>query len=210
MPALFAHGQLRLYLLSLLDEGAKHGYEIITELSDRFAGTYRPSAGTVYPRLARLEEEGLVERESSGRREVYRLTAAGRQELAERSADLHSLEQDLSRSVRDLAAQVRRQTVDSMSALRADLQAAAQQAREHATSPLPRQAEPDQPPADRAAGMLARSACEGAMTRFRQEIRAVLAEAEGAGTLGAEQVLAVEEALTEAAGRIRRDLLANG
>ena len=62
MPPVFQHGQLRLYLLALLEQRPMHGYEVITALSDRFGGTYRPSAGTVYPRLARLEEEGLVER----------------------------------------------------------------------------------------------------------------------------------------------------
>ena len=60
--AVFAHGQMRLYLLALLNEGPRHGYEIIQSLEERFNGLYSPSAGTVYPRLAKLEEEGLVER----------------------------------------------------------------------------------------------------------------------------------------------------
>src|SRR5665648_729138 len=81
MPV-FAHGQLRLYLLALLESGPKHGYELITALSDRFGGTYRPSPGTVYPRLARLEEEGLVTRVDEGRKGMYALTDAGRAELA--------------------------------------------------------------------------------------------------------------------------------
>ena len=29
MPPVFAHGELRLYLLALLETGPKHGYEII-------------------------------------------------------------------------------------------------------------------------------------------------------------------------------------
>ena len=62
MSPVFAHGQLRLYLLVLLDEGPRHGYEVIQELESRFNGLYSPSAGTVYPRLAKLEEEGLVQR----------------------------------------------------------------------------------------------------------------------------------------------------
>ena len=90
-----AHGQLRLYLLALLDSGPKHGYELITALSDRFGGTYRPSAGTVYPRLARLEEEGLVQRVDDGRKGTYALTDAGREELAARRGDLAALEEDL-------------------------------------------------------------------------------------------------------------------
>ena len=60
MNPVFAHGNLRLYLLSLLAESPKHGYELIQALSERFGGTYSPSAGTIYPRLAKLEEEGLV------------------------------------------------------------------------------------------------------------------------------------------------------
>ena len=65
--AVFAHGQMRLYLLALLNEGPRHGYEIIQSLEERFNGLYSPSAGTVYPRLAKLEEEGLVERTEDGR-----------------------------------------------------------------------------------------------------------------------------------------------
>jgi hypothetical protein len=51
MTPVFGHGHLRLYLLSLLDESPKHGYELIQALEDRFGGTYVPSAGTIYPRL---------------------------------------------------------------------------------------------------------------------------------------------------------------
>jgi hypothetical protein len=48
----FAHGHLRLYLLSLVAARPMHGYQLIQALSDRFGGTYFPSAGTIYPRLA--------------------------------------------------------------------------------------------------------------------------------------------------------------
>ena len=85
-PAVFAHGHLRLYLLSLLAERSMHGYELIQALSDRFGGTYVPSAGTIYPRLAKLEEEGLVTKEADGRKTVYAITDAGRAELDARAA----------------------------------------------------------------------------------------------------------------------------
>lgn len=75
-PPVFAHGHLRLYLLSLLAEQPQHGYELIQSLGERFGGTYVPSAGTIYPRLAKLQEEGLVTKESDGRRTVYAITAA--------------------------------------------------------------------------------------------------------------------------------------
>ena len=78
MSPVFAHGQLRLYLLVLLAEAPRHGYEVIQDLETRFGGLYTPSAGTVYPRLAKLEEEGLVERTDEGRKATYRITGARR------------------------------------------------------------------------------------------------------------------------------------
>ena len=77
MPPVFAHGALRLYLLALLESGPKHGYELIKALSERFGGTYSPSAGTIYPRLGKLEEEGLVATHTEGRRTNYSITPAG-------------------------------------------------------------------------------------------------------------------------------------
>ncbi|HEX7806038.1 MAG TPA: PadR family transcriptional regulator, partial [Cellulomonas sp.] len=124
MAPVFAHGQLRLYLLSLLGSGPKHGYELITALADRFGGTYRPSPGTIYPRLARLEEEGLIQRVDDGRKGTYALTDAGRAELAARSGELAALEEGLAETVRGLAAQVRADVRGSMAGLRADLAAA--------------------------------------------------------------------------------------
>lgn len=81
MTPVFGHGHLRLYLLKLLDESPKHGYELIQALSERFGGTYAPSAGTIYPRLAKLEDEGLVTKTADGRKTVYEITEAGRAEL---------------------------------------------------------------------------------------------------------------------------------
>ena len=107
MPPVFAHGQLRLYLLALLEQRPMHGYEVITALSDRFGGTYRPSAGTIYPRLAQLEEDGLVRRTDVDRRSTYELTDAGRHELEDRRGELAALEQGIAETVRDRAARVR-------------------------------------------------------------------------------------------------------
>jgi Predicted transcriptional regulators len=131
--AVFAHGQLRLYLLALLNEGPRHGYEIIQSLEERFNGLYSPSAGTVYPRLAKLEEEGLVERTEDGRKATYRITDAGRSEVAARELDLADLQQDLDHSVRELAQQVRQRVHGSATDLRAELKEAAKQARANAT-----------------------------------------------------------------------------
>jgi DNA-binding PadR family transcriptional regulator len=129
MPPVFAHGALRLYLLALLESGPKHGYELIKALSERFGGTYSPSAGTIYPRLGKLEEEGLVDTESVGRRTNYRITAAGLAELNKRREELAGVENDISASVRRLADNLRADIRANMRGLRADLAATAEAAR---------------------------------------------------------------------------------
>ena len=134
MSQVFRHGALRLYLLKLLDEQPRHGYEVISLLEDRFMGLYAPSAGTVYPRLARLEADGLVEHEVSEGRKVYALTAAGRDELARSRDELASLERDLTASVSDLARDVRRQVRDSARDLREELKQAAREVRRETRS----------------------------------------------------------------------------
>ena len=133
MSPVFAHGQLRLYLLALLNEGPRHGYEVIQDLEQRFNGLYTPSAGTVYPRLAKLEEEGLVERSEEGRKAVYRITDAGRAEVADRAEELAALETDLDHSVRALAEEVRSRVSSQSSDLRTELKEAARRARSTAT-----------------------------------------------------------------------------
>ena len=134
MPPVFAHGALRLYLLSLLEAGPKHGYELIKALSERFGGTYSPSAGTIYPRLGKLEEEGLVATEAEGRRTNYRITAAGLVELNRRRDELAGVENDISASVRRLADNLREDIRSNMRGLRADLAATAEAARSTARS----------------------------------------------------------------------------
>lgn len=133
MSPVFAHGQLRLYLLALLNEGPRHGYEVIQALEQRFNGLYTPSAGTVYPRLAKLEEEGLVERTDEGRKAVYRITDAGRAEVSARADELATLETDLDHSVHELAEQVRSRVSTQSSDLRTELREAARLARSTAT-----------------------------------------------------------------------------
>ncbi|MFV2198898.1 helix-turn-helix transcriptional regulator [Nocardiopsis sp. LOL_012] len=121
MSTMFGHGRLRLYLLKLLDESPRHGYEIISLLRDRFLGVYSPSPGTIYPRLARLEEEGLVAHTEEGGRKVYRLTDKGREELRAREGDLADLEREITDSVRDIARAVKQDVRATISSLREEL-----------------------------------------------------------------------------------------
>ena len=118
MSPVFRHGRLRLYLLKLLDEAPRHGYEVIRLLQDRFLGVYAPSPGTIYPRLTRLEEEGLVTHEEVAGRKVYRITDKGRAELRARLDDLAELEAEITASVRDIAREVTEDVRETVRTLR--------------------------------------------------------------------------------------------
>lgn len=82
-------GQLDLLILSVLQHGEAHGYEVIAELRRRSEGEFDLPEGTVYPALHRLEREGLLASDWASldgrRRRVYRLTASGARALVEQS-----------------------------------------------------------------------------------------------------------------------------
>ena len=61
-----------------------HGYEMMQELEGRTGGAWRPSAGSIYPTLQQLEDEGLVKSEEIGDRRRYTLTDAGHEEAGRR------------------------------------------------------------------------------------------------------------------------------
>lgn len=205
MAPVFAYGQLRLYLLSLLESGPKHGYELITALSDRFGGTYRPSPGTIYPRLARLEDEGLVRRTEDGRKGTYALTDAGRREVADRRADLAALEKDLAETVRGLAQQVRDEVRGSMSGLRADLAAAAQAARARAV-PVAGPPGTSGPGDDRTTSHVRRIDAEAMVTGFRDQVRADLRQADARGRIDPLTVETIRTVLDSALNAVRATL----
>jgi DNA-binding PadR family transcriptional regulator len=129
MSPVFSHGRLRLYLLKLLEESPRHGYDVIRLLEDRFMGLYAPSPGTIYPRLQRLEAEGLVTQSQEGGRKVYRITDAGRQELASRREELDELEAEISGSVHGLAREIREEVRGSVRDLKQELRQAAREMR---------------------------------------------------------------------------------
>jgi DNA-binding PadR family transcriptional regulator len=211
-PPVFAHGHLRLYLLSLLAERPMHGYELIQALSERFGGTYVPSAGTIYPRLAKLEEDGLVTKESEGRKTVYSITDAGRAELRSRDGELGGIEDELSDSVRRLANEVRASVNDAMKTLRADLAAAARDARAEARAETrhdpvtPSEHEHPEARTDdaRVQARIALRDAEAAITEFRQQLRADLRTEAANGHLEPSVVWLLTSRLTE----LRREITA--
>ena len=130
MSPVFGHGRLRLYLLKLLEESPRHGYEVIRLLQDRFLGVYSPSPGTIYPRLARLESEGLVVHEVIKGKKVYSLTDKGREELERRMDELAELEEEIAASAQEFARGVQEDVRQTVRSLREELTQAARMIRD--------------------------------------------------------------------------------
>ena len=74
-------GDVRAAVLALLAEKPMHGYQIIREIEERSGGNWKPSAGSVYPTLQLLADEGLISVEESNGRKTYALTDEGREEV---------------------------------------------------------------------------------------------------------------------------------
>ena len=110
----FGYGDLRLYLLRLLEDKPRYGYELIRLIENRFFGLYSPSAGTIYPRLSALEDEGLVEHEEVGGRKIYKLTDAGREELRRREGETTELEDRVVSWTRDLVSEIKENVGSSL------------------------------------------------------------------------------------------------
>ena len=73
-------------LLTLLAEGPSYGYQLRSRLEARTGGTWPLNIGQVYTTLARLQRDQLVEsagEDAGGGQTTYRITAAGRQAVAE-------------------------------------------------------------------------------------------------------------------------------
>jgi DNA-binding PadR family transcriptional regulator len=76
-------GEVRTAVLALLAEQPMHGYQIIHEIEERSSGSWKPSAGSVYPTLQLLADEGLISAEESNGRKIYSLTDEGRAAVAD-------------------------------------------------------------------------------------------------------------------------------
>lgn len=72
-------GDVRGLILAALLDGPGHGYELMARLEEKSSGAWRPSAGSVYPTLQQLEDEGLIRGADAEGRRVFELTDAGRE-----------------------------------------------------------------------------------------------------------------------------------
>ncbi|WP_430296813.1 PadR family transcriptional regulator [Sinomonas sp. B1-1] len=83
-----SRGDVRAMVLSLLTEQPLTGYGIIQAASAKTNGMWKPSPGSVYPTLAQLVDEELVEQAGEGKRTEYTLTDAGRAYAADHAEEL--------------------------------------------------------------------------------------------------------------------------
>jgi len=104
-------GDVRAAILDLLAEDRPwNGYQIIQEIGERTQGVWRPSAGSVYPALQQLEDEGLITVQSSeageDRRRNYTLTEEGQAYVSQHADELRAAWDAVTGSVDDSAVQV--------------------------------------------------------------------------------------------------------
>jgi DNA-binding PadR family transcriptional regulator len=74
----FDRGDLKYVILELLSDRSMHGYEVMRALEERSCGCYTASAGSVYPTLQVLQDEGYVRSEQKEGRKIYSITDDGR------------------------------------------------------------------------------------------------------------------------------------
>ena len=84
-------GDVRAAVLALLAERPMHGYEMIKEIEERTDGAWTPSAGSIYPTLQMLEDEGLISGQETEGKRRFTLTDSGRAEQESRSSEQHAL-----------------------------------------------------------------------------------------------------------------------
>jgi len=101
-------GDVRAAILDLLAEGQPwNGYQIIQEIAERTQGVWRPSAGSVYPALQQLEDEGLISAAAGDdRKRNYTLTDEGRTYVQAHADELRAAWDAVTGSVDDAAVQI--------------------------------------------------------------------------------------------------------
>ncbi|MDQ3222876.1 MAG: helix-turn-helix transcriptional regulator [Gemmatimonadota bacterium] len=98
---MFESGEVKFVILRLLKEKPRHGYEIIKALEEKMAGCYTPSAGTVYPTLQLLEDEGYIRAVDTNGKKVYHVTPEGERYLEEHRDLLDEILDRVRETVRD-------------------------------------------------------------------------------------------------------------
>ena len=76
-------GFVQLAILHLLKDDSMHGYQIMKELEERSDRHYSASAGSVYPALQELLDQGMIDLMSDSNKKVYHINGKGKERLDE-------------------------------------------------------------------------------------------------------------------------------
>ncbi|GAB7055073.1 MULTISPECIES: PadR family transcriptional regulator [Paenibacillus] len=79
----FSRGGVKYALLELLQQENMHGYQMMKALEEQSGGTYKPSAGSIYPTLQMLRDQGFVEAYKVDGKKIFHITDEGRAYLQE-------------------------------------------------------------------------------------------------------------------------------
>jgi DNA-binding PadR family transcriptional regulator len=79
---------VKYFILEVLENGPRHGYDVISALEEKTGGRYRPSPGSVYPTLQLLEDGGYATSETVDGKRVYTITDLGRQLLKDKAPEI--------------------------------------------------------------------------------------------------------------------------
>jgi DNA-binding PadR family transcriptional regulator len=98
---MFESGEMKFVILKLIREKPRHGYEVMKALEEKFRGHYAPSAGSVYPTLQLLEDEGFVQAVDTDGKKVYHITPEGEEYLDAHRDVLDEIFERVRETVRD-------------------------------------------------------------------------------------------------------------
>jgi transcriptional regulator len=95
-------GTLAMLILKALERGSLHGYEIVQRIQQSSQDVLKVEEGSLYPALYRMEEQGWIEAEwgaseNNRRAKYYKLTRAGRKQLAAETSNWERLSEAITR-----------------------------------------------------------------------------------------------------------------
>jgi transcriptional regulator len=104
-------GTLELLILKAVSLGKEHGYGVLLRIEQITGGALAIQQGALYPALYRLQHRGLLSSrwgvsENNRRAKYYRLTAAGRRQLAQETASWNRFTDVIAAALRSTAQEI--------------------------------------------------------------------------------------------------------
>jgi DNA-binding PadR family transcriptional regulator len=115
---MFQKGDFKYFILDLLKDKPRYGYEVIRELEERSHGFYSPSPGVVYPTLQYLEDMGYVTSREQNGKKVYTITQEGLKFLEDQSQTVNDIRSHMHHGWGSWSSELRDQFRDAMHEIR--------------------------------------------------------------------------------------------